>query len=235
MNSLIRNLVRLIFVERVRSRIRKLERNCRSLGDYFDLIQDFDDQLLPIDISPGQKKSEILSLLMKASKQGLRSVAEIGTCRGGTYYLLCKASEDAATIITLDIELPLWRKRLVKSFAGPRQTAIAIKGDSHQQGTINLVRRLVQGGLDLLFIDGDHSYKGVRKDFLGYSHLVKKGGWIAFHDVVPDFYSRYGIRMGGWTGGVPKFWDEVKRKYKHFEIVDNPRQDGAGIGVLVWK
>jgi predicted O-methyltransferase YrrM len=131
--------------------------------------------------------------------------------------------------------MPLWRKRLVKSFAGPRQTAVAIKGDSHQEETVNLVKGLIQHGLDLLFIDGDHSYKGVKEDFSRYSLLVKKGGWIAFHDIIPDYQIRYGIHLGGWTGGVPKFWNEVKRRYKHFEIVDNPRQDGAGIGVLVRK
>lgn len=36
--------------------------------------------------------------------------------------------------------------------------------------------------IDLLFIDGDHSIKGCDFDFVSYSPLVKKGGFIAFHD-----------------------------------------------------
>ena len=35
----------------------------------------------------------------------------------------------------------------------------------------------------LLFIDGDHSYEGVKKDFEMWSPFVVKGGLIAFHDV----------------------------------------------------
>ena len=34
--------------------------------------------------------------------------------------------------------------------------------------------------LDLLFIDGDHSYEGVRQDYKMYSKLVRDGGLIAF-------------------------------------------------------
>jgi len=38
------------------------------------------------------------------------------------------------------------------------------------------------GRLDVLFIDGDHSYEGVLADWLLYSPLVKTGGIVAFHD-----------------------------------------------------
>ena len=37
--------------------------------------------------------------------------------------------------------------------------------------------------IDLLFIDGSHDYKSVLNDYLQWSPLVKKGGYIAFHDV----------------------------------------------------
>jgi len=38
------------------------------------------------------------------------------------------------------------------------------------------------GALDFLFIDGDHSVEGCKKDYELYSDKVKKGGFIAFHD-----------------------------------------------------
>jgi predicted O-methyltransferase YrrM len=87
--------------------------------------------------------------------------------------------------------------------------------------------------IDLLFIDGDHSYNGVKKDFTDYSPLVRKGGWIAFHDIIPAGLKDEGVQRGGWTGGVPEFWNEVKRTCEHFEIIENTQQDGSGIGVLV--
>jgi len=39
-----------------------------------------------------------------------------------------------------------------------------------------------------------------------YSPLVRKGGIIAFHDIVPDYFTRYGIITSSATGGVPRFW-----------------------------
>jgi len=36
--------------------------------------------------------------------------------------------------------------------------------------------------IDLLFIDGDHRYEGVLRDFTMWSPLIKPGGFIAFHD-----------------------------------------------------
>ena len=36
--------------------------------------------------------------------------------------------------------------------------------------------------VDLLFIDGDHSYEGCRDDIIAWRPFVKAGGMIAFHD-----------------------------------------------------
>jgi len=40
--------------------------------------------------------------------------------------------------------------------------------------------------IDFLFIDGDHSKKECELDFSNYSHKVKRGGFIAFHDYDPE-------------------------------------------------
>jgi predicted O-methyltransferase YrrM len=36
--------------------------------------------------------------------------------------------------------------------------------------------------LDLIFIDGDHSYEGIKKDFELYSNLLTDNGIIIIHD-----------------------------------------------------
>ncbi len=36
--------------------------------------------------------------------------------------------------------------------------------------------------IDILFIDGDHSYKGVIRDYNLFSPFVRKNGLILFHD-----------------------------------------------------
>ncbi|MCX8006172.1 MAG: class I SAM-dependent methyltransferase [Burkholderiaceae bacterium] len=43
--------------------------------------------------------------------------------------------------------------------------------------------------IDLLFVDGDHSFEGVSRDWENFSPLLKPGAWVAFHDV-------------GWADGV---------------------------------
>lgn len=86
------------------------------------------------------------------------------------------------------------------------------------------VKSILNGeNLDFIFIDGDHTYKGVKKDFEMYSKLVKRG-IIAFHDIVP------GPKQN--VGDVPKFWKEIKNKFKHKELVKSWKQKGYGIRIV---
>lgn len=85
-------------------------------------------------------------------------------------------------------------------------------------------QRLNSQAVDFLFLDGDHSYDGVRRDFADYVDLVRPGGIVALHDIHP--HSR------GWGGEVPKFWNEIRERYRQTELIANPTQDGYGIGVI---
>jgi predicted O-methyltransferase YrrM len=54
-----------------------------------------------------------------------------------------------------------------------------------------LSHRLAAGferGIDLLFLDGDHSPEAVRRDFLDWAPKVRPGGFLAMHDVVHDVH-----------------------------------------------
>lgn len=55
-----------------------------------------------------------------------------------------------------------------------------------------------------------------------YSLLVRKGGIIALHDIVSGPEEN--------VGGAPKFWEEIKKKYKYMEIVKNGSQGGGVLG-----
>src|ERR1700730_8284587 len=62
-----------------------------------------------------------------------------------------------------------------------------IEGNSYADQTVSRVRRcLGTHQFDFLFIDGDHSYAGALADFKAYYPLVRPGGLIACHDIVPD-------------------------------------------------
>ena len=73
-----------------------------------------------------------------------------------------------------------------------------IVGNSHNSETLEEVEMTFPEQLDLLFIDGDHSYEGVKKDFEMYSLLVKKDGLIILHDICNE------------NEGVKDFWKEIK-------------------------
>jgi len=74
----------------------------------------------------------------------------------------------------------------------------------------------------------------VSADFEAYRPLVRAGGVIAFHDIVPDSRSRGGPDTGTDAGGVPRFWREIKERFPGAttEIIERPDQDATGIGVL---
>jgi predicted O-methyltransferase YrrM len=62
---------------------------------------------------------------------------------------------------------------------------------------------------DLIFIDGDHSYEGVRRDFELYQELLSPRGYIVFHDIDPDHTFRDGA-----GGQVYKFWQDISHGSK---------------------
>jgi len=118
-----------------------------------------------------------------------------------------------------------WKIPIFRSFALPNQELHLIRGDSHKQLSLRLVQEKIGSSqLDFLFIDGDHTYDGVKRDFEMYSPLVRKDGIIAFHDIVPHAEDK--------NCGVDRFWNEIKSLYEHTEIVDSWQQKWAGIGII---
>jgi len=107
----------------------------------------------------------------------------------------------------------------------PQQHGLFFRGDSHDSAFLDQVRSALNGQmLDLLFIDGDHSYEGVRQDYEMYSKLVRDGGLVAFQDVVRHPESS-GCR-------VDRFWNELKAVADCSEIIENADQGWAGIGIV---
>lgn len=65
-----------------------------------------------------------------------------------------------------------------------------IQGSSHDNAVFNRLRIALRGnGIDILFIDGGHSFDDVIQDFNMYSGLVKAGGYIVFDDYLDHEFS----------------------------------------------
>jgi predicted O-methyltransferase YrrM len=180
----------------------------------------------PLTIRPIQVRSEAVELTSLLAAEQPQRVLEIGTASGGTLYLFAWASSSTARLLSLDICNYDWRQqRLFESFARADQRVAVLHADSHDPATRTLVEAFFTGlPLDFLFVDGDHSYDSVRRDYELYAPLVRDGGVIAFHDIVDG--------PEGLVGGVPRFWREVRRELDDTrEIVESWEQGGYGIGV----
>ncbi len=190
--------------------------------------------------APSQIRSEITGLMQIVKELEPRQVLEIGTAKGGALFLFARVAAPGATVIGVDLPempdgsgVPSWRIPFYQAFATARHKVHLIRQDSHSPVALGKVKTLLKGQqIDFLFIDGDHTYQGVRQDFEMYSPLVRNGGVIAFHDIVPDFKTRYGVETSSYAGEVYKFWRNVKEKYQVSEIISDPNQDGFGIGLL---
>ena len=182
------------------------------------------------DFRPLQIKEEIARLSGIVKALAPEAVCEIGAAGCGTTFLFARAAAPGSLVISLDLELEEARRRASSLFAREGQRVVCLKADSHRPETVRAVEGLLAGRpLDFLFIDGDHSYEGVARDFELYAPLVRPGGLIALHDIVP--LAEGDVRHT--VGGVPQFWRELKARHPSAqEIVADPEQSAFGIGLI---
>lgn len=188
---------------------------------------------LNINFKSSQVKEEILGLASFLKEKQPKVVVEIGTATGGTLFVFTSISSPEAKIISIDLPFGRYgagylkyRIPLLKAFATEKQEMELLRLDSHLLSTFNKLEEALDGKLiDFLFIDGDHSYQGVKQDFEMYKKLVRPGGFIAFHDIIDnDFDKSFGTQI---------FWKEIKNNFEHQEFVRlNPQKTGCGIGLI---
>ena len=222
--------------------LKKKGSKCNNIKDFINLALNYKYSIfkrLPPIIFLGrqQKKSEILEFCKFIYKLKPRRILEIGTAKGGSLFLFSRISGKNSTIFSIDLPIIKYvggitlappPKIFFKAFKLDDQKMAIIRGDSHDSSTLKKVKRILKKNkIDILFIDGNHSYKGVKKDFEIYSPLVRKNGIIAFHDIV-EVPSESGVR-------VNKFWNEIKEYYEYLEFVEDWNQGRYGIGVIYKK
>jgi predicted O-methyltransferase YrrM len=207
-------------------------RRTHHLTDEEDILRFLEPPSYGDIFGPYQKRAEIHSLLSWVKQLSPQNVLEIGTNNGGTLFLWCRAASPTATIISIDLPqgkfgggYSLRRVPYYKAFASARQRLRLLRADSHHPATLRKVERILEGKpLDFLFIDGDHTYDGVRQDFETYGKLVRPGGLVAFHDIVSADQA-----IGG---EVARFWADLRQRFPVQEFIESPEQAMMGIGLL---
>jgi predicted O-methyltransferase YrrM len=185
------------------------------------------------ELAASQKLDELEPFLDRVAALAPRAVCEIGTSAGGTLYLLTRVAADDAVLVSVDVDLPAHVAAARSRLARGRQRVVSVQGDSHSAATRERVEAALAGRpLDVLFIDGDHSYDGVRRDWELYAPLVRPGGLIGLHDVHEDYATSRGTPTAAVSGDVPRFWRELREGRPTEELLADPEQDGFGIGVV---
>lgn len=184
-------------------------------------------------LGPTQVRSEIIELANLFAQRQPKSVVEIGTANGGTLFLWCRMAHPEATVVSLDLPggihgggYPYWMSWVYRRFPIASQKLHLLRGDSHNPEMFARLKSVLPGDgkVDFLFIDGDHTYGGVKADFEMYSGLVRPGGLIVFHDICKHAETV--------NCQVDLFWQEVRNGRRAHEFVENANQGTCGIGVI---
>lgn len=116
--------------------------------------------------------------------------------------------------MTADLD-PGGKTRLFPHFA-PDAMIVPLKADSHAEETRDAVEAALDGhAVDFVYIDGDHSYEGVKRDFESYVSLVADDGIVGLHDIDNP------------NTGISRFWAELGECYRTEIVGDGDYKNGG--------
>lgn len=179
-----------------------------------------------------QHESELFQFVKLLGELECQSYLEIGALEGYTFFCIGSTMKTATAV---DMPGAIWgdkkcqvslmrRRDMLRNRCGT--SAHVILGDSTDAGVIQKAE--YHGPYDAIFIDGDHRYEGVKKDWENYRGFARKV--VAFHDIVA-----HGA-ISSATGDhveVPRLWQEIKQTHQTIEIIEAGAERPLGIGVVV--
>jgi cephalosporin hydroxylase len=183
-----------------------------------------------IELGAMQKLRELAPLLAYAQRRPPKTVVEIGAGHGGSFYAWTRIAESDALIVSIDDpqdRLETFRRSTVpkmRSYLRAQQRGEVIIGDSHDPDTKASLLHILEGAsVDFLFIDGDHTYGGVKEDFHMYAPLARL---VALHDILPHPDEPH--------TEVDRFWHELEPHHRTVQFVDDHGQFATlgGIGIV---
>jgi cephalosporin hydroxylase len=174
-----------------------------------------------------QYPNQFSKYLCLLSQQNINSYIEIG-CRWGGTFVLTNEYLKMFNSMNKSVAIDIIDSPVVNYCISNNETQF-IKINSQSKEFINYINN---NYFDLIFIDGDHSYNGVKNDY----EISKNSGKIfVFHDIINDE-----------CPGVVQFWNELKNNendtYNFFEFTEqyedvwnDTQQKFLGIGVAIKK
>jgi len=204
--------------------------NSNKIEDVLRSIKEYSGRGFYDKIRLAQIEEELLELCKRVVQNKPKVIVEIGTWNGGTFYVWNRINPNAKKIISIDLPDGQYgggydekRIKFFKEFGKGRDECelFFIRGDSKAKSTLDELKEILKGDrIDFLYIDGDHTYEGIKKDFNIYKNLMSSNGIIGFHDI--------NTHKEGY--GVVEFWNEIKSNYRHEEFIkEGSRIMGNGL------
>jgi hypothetical protein len=155
-----------------------------------------------------------------------KNIVELGTCKGTSFFSFCQAVKDQNINCEL-IAVDTWKGDPHAMYYGEEVfTEVKnIKESYYQNLKINFIRStfdeaselFADNSIDMLHIDGYHTYNAVKHDFELWLKKVSSNGIVMFHDIT-EIRDDFGVHL---------FWAEIKEKYKTIEF-----HHSHGLGIL---
>lgn len=114
---------------------------------------------------------------------------EIGRFKGGSTFIFASALPDSVELWSYDLHVALRPDMPGEQLDAELRAALARFGLERKVNLIVADSRKVEPpstSIEVLFIDGDHSYDGARADFDRWSTFVRHGGHVLLHDAVDN-------------------------------------------------
>ena len=153
-----------------------------------------------------------------------RILVELGTLRGDSYCGFCQAIA-AAKLDTKAFAIDTWAgdihtgnlpAQYLKELRAHHDPLYGRFSTLIQSDFDSAVSRFADNSIDLLHIDGCHTYDAVKHDYETWLPKLSERAVVLFHD---------SAERGG-DFGVFKFWGEINRGFPHYEF---PHAHGLGI------